>query len=296
LELTPVMFEGEAILAPGDLGAFVQSLEVKKGVDGFLREWLPRHGQALFEIRNERVSGPYGAEINRRVRCLKQLKDQTWLPLAVSFLADHGKDHERVRAFFRGVDLIAFCALLSAVRCEAREARWKKALAARGDERKLFNAESGALTLRESEKRALIQRLGGSFKRDKSKESEKRKLILIRINACMPGGESLTRDMDLTVEHILPVKGGDDWAEAFEDRRREEYAHLIGNWTLVTLNQNQRCGAKGFAAKKKIFFEEGSPVHAVTRTLERVQEWTCDTIERRREDFQRTLFHDWGLT
>ena len=102
-------------------------------------------------------------------------------------------------------------------------------------------------------------------------------------------------DMDLTVEHILPVKGGDEWTGAFEDRGREEYAHLIGNWTLVTLNQNQRCGAKGFAAKKKIFFEEGSPVHAVTRTLERVQEWTCDTIERRREDFQRALFHDWGL-
>lgn len=295
LDITPTMFGGEAILAPGDLAAFVQTLYARQSVETFLTDWLPRHGQALFEIRNECVGGPHGPEINRRIRCLKQLKEQTWLPVAVAFLANHGKDVEKTRRFFQGVDLIAFCALLSAVRRENRDLRWRRALAADGDERKLFSPADGALTLRDGELRTLIQRLGAPFKRDHSAESDKRKVILIRINASLPGGEPLTRDLDLTVEHILPVKGGPAWNEKFTPAERAEYAHLIGNWTLVSLRQNQICANKGYDEKKVIFFREDWPVWAVTRTLEREQEWTPFTIDHRRAEFQAALFRDWGL-
>lgn len=294
LDLTPTIFGGE-LLAPGDLGAFVQTLYARQSVEVFLRDWLPRHGQALFEIRNECVGGPHAYEINRRIKCLKQLKDQTWLPVAVSFLANHGRDHDKTRLFFRGLDLIAFCVLLSAVRSEAREARWKRAILADGDPKKLFDEEHGCLTLRPAERAALVARLGQPFRRDKAKESEKRKLILIRINACLPGGDAVSRDADISVEHILPVKGGPDWNDKFTEKERDAYAHLIGNWTLVTADQNRRCGNKGFAHKRKIFFEEGAPMRAVTRTLERVQEWDADAIDARLDEFRIALFLDWGL-
>ncbi|MGE3142193.1 MAG: DUF262 domain-containing protein [Hyphomonadaceae bacterium] len=294
LELTPQMFAGETILAPGDLGAFVQSLHQHVGVEKFLRDWLPRHGQALFEIKNECVGGAHGGEINRRIGSLKLLRDQSWLPLAVSFLANHADDDEKTRQFFRGLDLIAFSVLLTAVRPETLPRRWKRARAAQGDEKKLFSPTDGALTLRDAERRALIERLGKPFKRDQKKDADKRRILLMRINACLEDGEALTREHDLTVEHILPVKGGPAWEAAFAEDLLD-CAHLIGNWTLITFDQNQRCGAAGFAAKKTIFFEPQSPTWAVTRTLADVDEWNPVKIQQRREKFVGALFKDWGL-
>jgi len=295
LELTPSIFQREEFLAPGDLGAFTEALAERAAVEEFLGDWLPRHGKALIDIRGEDVGGPFAHEINRRIRCMKLLIDQTWLPLAVSFLADYGEDHEKTRAFFRGVDLIAFATMFTAVRVDVRESRWKRALQAGGDPKKLFDEEHGALTLRKTERERLVERIGAPYKGEKAKEAEKRKLILIRINACLPGGEALTRSMDLTVEHILPVKGGPDWDGKFTPERRAVYAHLIGNWTLVSHSQNQRCGNRGFAHKHKIYMEQGSPNFAVTRMLDRVQDWNDREIESRLIDMQAALFRDWGL-
>jgi hypothetical protein len=300
LKIVPIMFSGDPILAPGDLNAFVQYLYSQSSIESFLRDWLPRHGKALLDVRRESVGGPHGAEINRRLRCLKQLKDENWQPLAVSFLANHHREHDKVRRFFRGVDLIAFGALLGAVRPESREARWKRALAAKGDEAKLYHPKTGPLCLHEfdaetSERDRFIERLGATFKRDHKRDAEKRRLLLIRINACLPGGEALVRESGLTVEHILPVKGGGAWNSSFNDAQRAVYPHLIGNWTLVRREQNQMCGAKSFDEKKKIFFMQGYPVYAITRLLERVTEWTPSAIEARRQAFQTALFQDWGI-
>ncbi|MGE0046995.1 MAG: DUF262 domain-containing protein [Hyphomonadaceae bacterium] len=295
LQLTPMMFANEPIRAPGDLGSFVQTLSERAEINAFLTEWLPQHGQALFDIRNEVVGGPYGAEINRRIKCLKQLKEQAWLPIAVAFYARHGRDHEKTRRFFQGLDLIAFGGLLSAVRREEREKNWVRALKADGDEKKLFG-QGGALVLTEKQRDELTKRLGAPFKRDHSAEADKRRLLLIRINACLPGGEVLSRETDdLTVEHILPVGGGPSWTHITEEERKE-YAHLMGNWTLVARRQNQLCGNKGFDVKKPIFFNQAFPCWAVTRTLERVSDWGAFEIESRRADFQAALFRDWGLT
>ncbi|NWG54631.1 MAG: DUF262 domain-containing protein [Hydrogenophilaceae bacterium] len=296
LELTPAIFHGNHdLLAPGDLGAFTQSLEDREAVESFLTDWLPRHGQALIDIREEAVSGPYAFEINRRIHCLKLLIEQTWLPMAVSFLANHGKDHEKTRAFFRGVDLIAYATMFAAVLPHSRDARWKRVIEADGDPKKLFDEHNGVFALTPQERDRLAQRLGAPFKGDRSAEAEKRKLILIRINACLPGGEVLIRGMDLTVEHILPAKGGPDWNDKFTPEERSVYAHLIGNWTLIPLAQNQRCGNRGFAHKRKIYYEEGAPVYAVTRMFERVQEWTKLAIDARTSEMQAALYRDWGL-
>jgi hypothetical protein len=300
LKIVPIMFSGDPILAPGDLNAFVQYLFGHSSVELFLRDWLPRHGKALLDVQRESVGGPHGAEINRRLRCLKQLKDQNWLPLAVSFLASHHREHDKVRRFFRGVDLIAFGALLGAVRPESREARWKRALAAKGDEAKLYHPKTGPLCLHEfdaetSERDRFIERLGATFKRDHKRDAEKRALLLIRINACLPGGEALVREPGLTVEHILPVRGAGAWDSYFTEEQRAVYPHLIGNWTLIRREQNQMCGAKSFDEKKTIFFMQGYPVYAITRMLERVTEWNPREIESRRQTFQSALFQDWGI-
>ncbi|MBI1187352.1 MAG: DUF262 domain-containing protein [Alphaproteobacteria bacterium] len=296
LEITPTIFQGNhELLAPGDLGAFTQSLEERDAVELFLTDWLSRHGQALIDILGESVKGPHAYEINRRIRCLKMLIEQTWLPMAVSFMANHGHEHDKARAFFRGVDLIAFATMFTAVRVDQREKRWKDAITADGDAKALFDDKTGVFSLTPGERQRLGERIGAPFKGERAREAEKRKLILMRINACLPGGETFARGADLTVEHILPVKGGPEWDELYTPEERAVYAHLVGNWTLISHAQNQRCGNRGFAFKRRIYFEEGSPVYAVTRMIERVQDWPRREIDRRTGDVQAVLFRDWGL-
>jgi hypothetical protein len=294
------MFMGDPIRAPGDLAAFAQHLFERSSVEEFLRDWLPRHGAALEAVEDATVTGPHAAEINRRINCLQQLKDQNWKPLVVSFLARHGEDPDKLRRFFRGVDLIAFGTLLGALRPEAREIRWRRAWEAQGDETKLFTAKDAPLALhaydkKQSERDKFIERLGSTFKRDHKKDSEKRCLLLIRINACLPGGEVLTRGPEVTVEHILPTKGGAAWNGAFTRDELSIYPHLIGNWTLIHRDQNQLCGAESFAKKKKVYFSKEYPTYAITRMLEDVGEWTPREINVRGDRFQAALFADWGI-
>jgi hypothetical protein len=301
LKLVPIMITGERLRAPGDLAAFAQALSKRTSVENFLRDWLPRHGEALIAIRNGLQGGAHAVEINRRIACLKQLKDQNWLPVAVSFLAEHAGEHERLIRFFRGVDLIAFGTLLGALRPEAREKRWKRALAAKGEEGKLYHPKTGPLCLHEfddrmSERERFLQRLGEPFKRDHKKDAEKRALLLIRINACLGGGDVLEREPgELTVEHILPSRGGGEGWLGFTPEQRAIYPHLIGNWTLITRKQNELCGAKPYAAKKDIYFRPEFPLHAITEMLADADEWGPREIDLRGQFFQRMLFQDWGI-
>ncbi|MBL8548881.1 MAG: DUF262 domain-containing protein [Hyphomonadaceae bacterium] len=300
LLMAPLMFSGTPIRAPGDLMAFAQHLFAHSSVQSFLTEWLPAHGAALIAVLREEITGPHAEEINRRIACLKLLKDQTWRPLVVSFLANHGHEAAKLKRFVRGVDLIAFGALLGSVRPEARELRWTRALAAGGDEAKLFNSKDGPLALNDnvkgmSERDRFVERLGATFKREHKRDSEKRCLLLIRINACLPGGEVLKRLQGLTVEHILPAKGGAAWSGAFTASELQFYPHVLGNWTLVQHEQNVAAGAKAFAEKKAVYLDKQYPIHAITRLLEGTSEWTPREINLRTQQFQKALFDDWGI-
>jgi hypothetical protein len=113
----------------------------------------------------------------------------------------------------------------------------------------------------------------------------------------MPNGSILQMTSDATVEHILPKAGGAAWEMLFPDKAmRAEAANLLGNLTLLTEAQNTACGAKGYADKRKIFFNTpNAPIHALTRDLVGIEDWTMRAIEERHERLVRILCEDWGL-
>ncbi len=296
LEMAPTLMSGEPILAAGDLSVFLDDIETRVGLDKFLTDWLPRHGRALSAIHNLTAGGPHAGEINRRLHCLSQLKETNWLPLAVAALVRFDERDERRRLFFQRLDLMAFSCVLGPVRPEVRDKRWKQALADLGDERKLFDPANGHMSLRDGEVRALIERLGKPFAKDGSQGADLRKLIMIWINACLAPDELLSRDdADLSLEHVLPVKGGPAWEKLYTPADRKIYAQLMGNWTLASKAQNKSCGVKLYDEKKPILLDPTYPTYAVTRTLRDYKSWTKLDIELRREKFQIALFKDWGL-
>jgi hypothetical protein len=292
LGMMPFLLAGERMLSPGDLAAFRAAVERTGGVKKFLFDQLPRYAAAFRSILANSIDvGPASAEVNRRVRIMKQVRDLDWMPAAIAFLAEHAGESERARKFFRALDRFTFACELSVVDNRAQQSRYGRAVKNVGDDRVLYGPK-GALELTEKEQMAFFATLNRSRKRDRQ-----RRLLMMRLEAALPNGNMLQMTDDVTVEHVLPRAGGTYWNERFIDKvRRNEAAHLLGNLVLVTHAQNTLADTKPYLDKRKIFFNTpGAPIHQVTRDIHSIEDWTLNAIEERHERLVRILCEDWGL-
>lgn len=289
LELTPFLLTGERMISPNDLGAFRNAVNKAGGVEKFLFEQLPGYARALRTIFTGSVDvGPASADVNRRIKLMKQVEQWDWAPAAIAFLSGHAHEHESAAIFFRALDCFTFACELGVIDNRAYERRYADAAKYCGDDRALK-----ALGLTEVEFRKLIATLARSRKRDRQ-----RRLLLIRMEAAMPNGQVLQMTDDVTVEHILPRGAGSAWWNArFPDPKlREELANLLGNLILITQAQNTEADIKSYPEKRKIYFHgPGAPIHQLTRDIEQIEEWTLSAIEERHEKLVSILCHDWGL-
>jgi hypothetical protein len=292
LEMMPFLLTGEQILSPGDLAAFRTAVDRAGGVRTFLFEQLPRYAHALRAIFAGSVDvGAASAEVNRRIKMMKQVEEWDWAPAAIAFLAEHSGEPERARKFFQALDRFTFACELSVIDNRVQESRYARAVKYCGDDKALYGPK-GALELTENEYMKFLATLNKSRKRDRQ-----RRLLLIRLEAAMPGGHLLQMTDDVTVEHILPKAGGAWWNDRFPDAAmRTEASNLLGNLILVTFAQNTAAAAKPYHDKRKVFFNTpGAQIFALTRDIVGVEEWTMQAIERRHENLVRILCEDWGL-
>ncbi|HYD86331.1 MAG TPA: DUF262 domain-containing HNH endonuclease family protein [Vitreimonas sp.] len=291
LYMMPFLLTGEAIRSPGDLASFRTAIDNAGGVYNFLFEQLPRYALALRSIFAGSINvGPASVEVNRRVALMKQVEKWDWAPAAIAFLAEHSHEPERARKFFQALDRFTFACELAVIDNRVREKRYALAVKKCGDDRALYT--EGGLLLSEAENDKFIFNLNRSRPRDRQ-----RRLLMMRLEAAMPGGHLLTMTDDVTVEHVLPKSGGGWWNEHFPDKKlREELTNLLGNLVLITYEQNKDADTKPYPKKREIFFERpNAPVHAVTEDIHQIPDWTFQAIEMRHERLVRILCEDWGL-
>ncbi len=287
----PFLLTGEDLISPGDLGAFRAQVEAVGGVRNFLFDQLPRYGRVQRHILKCTVdAGPATAEVNRRLKMLQQLDVWNWCPAALAHLAGHRGSHEKTRRFFQALDRFAFACELSVIESKVRIKRFAQAVRMASDEKAYL--PGGPLDLSDSERLHFLERLNRSSRRDRQ-----RRLIMLRVEAAMPGGNVLALTDDVSVEHVLPRAGGPWWNDRFPNKAmREDLANYLGNLVLITPEQNEEADVKPFPQKKEIFFRAGPPVHAVTKHIRQVNEWTADVINARHEELVRILGNDWELT
>jgi hypothetical protein len=292
-EILPVIFTEEPLRSPGDLNALRAAILQRTTPQEFLRERLPRYGSALVELRALAVkAGPYTQEVNRRVKGLFQLPETLWLAPAVAYLASHRGDAKRIQKFFQALDGLAYASFLKAIRSDRRETRFARVIRHCNDDQQLF-APGVALSLTEVEQRDLVDKINGSFMKD----SGRRRVIALRINAALAGGEQLSLEDDASVEHVLPLNPCKEWKDSFTNAQlRKELARLFGNFVLIGAEKNRRAGNLPYDKKHAIYFEDdGAKILAITREIEAVTEWTPNLIRQRHERLTATLFRDWGL-
>lgn len=294
LYMMPFLLTGEPLLSPGDLASFRTAVERAGGVRVFLFEQLPRYAHALRAIFAGSIDvGPASEEVNRRVALMKQVEQWDWAPCAIAFLAEHASDPERARRFFQALDRLTFACELAVVENRDREARYANIIKFISDDKILHNGEGKqrALLLTETEQMKFFATLNRSRKRDRQ-----RRLLLMRLEAAMPGGRIVLMTDDATVEHVLPKNGGPWWNERFPDPAlRTELANLLGNLTLLTYDQNAGADNKPYPKKRALYFDTTAPIYALTKDLAPIEEWTLQAIEERHERLVRILSEDWGL-
>ncbi len=292
LYMMPSLLTGETVRSPDDLDQFLGAIKRAGGVQIFLFEKLPRYADALRAIFSDSIdAGKASVDVNRRVHMMKQVQDWDWAPTLIAFLAEHGGDHRRVQPFVQALDRLVFGAELAAVDGRQLGSRYKRIMQAMGDDRKLYGPQ-GVFELTSYEHGRFIETLNRARKRDRS-----RRLLMMRIEAAMPNGHRLSMTDDVTVEHVLPKAGSTWWNQLFPDQKlRTEASNLLGNLTLVTHDQNKRADNKSYAEKREVIFNTpGAPVHALTKDMEPVAEWTLAAIEDRQERLIRILCEDLGL-
>ena len=294
LYMMPFLLTGEPLLSPGDLASFRTAVDRAGGVRAFLFEQLPRYAHALRAIFAGSIDvGPASAEVNRRVALMKEVQEWDWAPCAIAFLAEHASEHERARRFFQALDRFTFACELSVVENRDREARYANIIKYVSDDKVLYGGEGKqrALLLTESEQMKFFHTLNRSRKRDRQ-----RRLLLMRLEAAMPGGRLVRMTDDATVEHVLPKNGGPWWNERFPDPAlRNELANLLGNLTLFTYDQNAEADAKPYPEKRKIYFDTNAPILGLTKDIAPIEDWSLHAIEERHERLVRILSEDWGL-
>jgi hypothetical protein len=295
LYMMPFLLTGEPLLSPGDLASFRTAVERAGGVRAFLFEQLPRYAHALRAIFAGSVDvGPASAEVNRRIALMKEVQEWDWAPCAIAFLAEHAAEPERARRFFQALDRFTFACELSVVENRDREARYANIIKYVSDD-KILHAGEGkqrALLLTEAEQMKFFHTLNRSRKRDRQ-----RRLLLMRLEAAMPGGSIVRMTDDATVEHVLPKNGGPWWNERFPDPAlRGELANLLGNLTLITYDQNAEADVKPYPDKRKVYFDtKNAPIRALTKDVAPISDWSLQAIEERHERLVRILAEDWGL-
>jgi hypothetical protein len=276
------------------IDGLVHAIKSRMSIASFIQDRLPSYVDAYDKvIHGLGARSGLPREALDRMTFLRSVHHEGWRAPCLRLLDEFNGDIEQATRFLLGLERLAYFLQYGVRDREYRAKRYRQVLDAMDQPGKVLAAAS-PLQLRRDESRDLVERLRGRFPNHKQ-----RLALLRRINAATPGGEVLEPDSDSTVEHIFPRTPGkesqwleDAWAKA---KDREELTECIGNFTLLTVAENQEADRKLFPDKIEIFFRNGAPSHAMSADLRGLKTWTPDLARERRERLVRYMIESWDL-
>lgn len=300
LDMLPLLVSREATRTPGDLTEWREQTFRNAKPEAVLITMLPLYANLMIELESGEIEAECAnaaeeralEETNALLKGLLHLHDTYWLPAAMNIVHTQRQNPMFLLRYFQGLDRLSYAFFLGAIRKDDRRdraARFARVVAAGADETRL----AVAFELQDEEPAALAKRVREPFAR----ETWKRRTMAMRINALLPRGRNFLRSEDVTVEHVLPTSFNAAWEGAGWPRAVAKYcSETIGNFVLVTVEQNTKAGQKLLAPKKKIYFEwPDAPIHAITEDMRMVNDWSESYVRERTERFAALLLAYWKV-
>jgi hypothetical protein len=227
-------------------------------------------------------------DIKRVMKCLLLYREKHWMAPAIDYLANHPTDTPETLAFMQGLDRLCLLRAAGSLPESRLNARYSRVLAARGDIEAL--SAPGMFGLTETEHNSLIKKINEPI----PVNEHWRRILVLRCNAALEEGEVLVdAGQDATIEHIKPLSDSTYWQKKFPDvKRRSEFTHILGNFAIVSLTQNNAAANLSFEEKKAIYFEPRRPVRAITRMLKSIPDWNELAVMRRHDELSYRLCQD----
>jgi hypothetical protein len=276
--------------------AGVKTVAEEQGGPAAFIENLLRPAAAVFDdIRTARHSGAaQSSGIAASLRYLGWLKGGDWIPPAMLWWLERGKDATELAWFFSDLDRLSYGLRLIGVSTKRRASRLGVVMQAIRQGQDLRSAGS-PLRLTREEQGTIHYNLRDLYQRS----APMAKLVLMRINDQMAGGPQNLSIEDLSVEHLLPRKPGTNsrWRTWFPDpTERGRCTESLGNLVLTTKAQNDKAGNLDFARKKDVLFRMGSVLPLPINDYVRKQaEWRVEQILEREAELLRRLDQLWQI-
>ena len=115
--------------------------------------------------------------------------------------------------------------------------------------------------------------------------------VLIKIENQITGGDRSIFENE-SVEHILPQKPSDVWADFGQARTIEQNIYKLGNLTLLEKTKNREIGNISFA-DKKLCFEKSN--YKITKDIVQEENWDQNAVIKRQKAFARIAQTIWRI-
>jgi Protein of unknown function DUF262/Protein of unknown function (DUF1524) len=265
------------------------------GSAAFIERILQPAAAAFDDIRHARHTGsPHSRAIVTSLRYLGWLRGGDWVPPAMLWWLEKGRDAAELAWFLGALDRLAYGLRLLGIGTRRRANRfWAVVQAIRQGED--LKSVDGPLNLTRAELRTIHHNLRDLHARS----APMAKLVLLRLNDHAAGSPQNLAMEDLTVEHLLPRKPGANsvWRTLFpEAAERDQCTESLGNLVLMTRAQNDRAGNLDFARKKEVLFKAGTtqplPINDYVR---RQTDWRATQILDREAEVLHRLDQLWAI-
>ena len=255
------------------------------GAHAFIERVLQPATRIADDIVNARHTGSsHSTAIVQYLRYLGWHSFSDWIPPAMLWWLEKGRDPAGLRTFLAKLDRLAFGVRLLGIGASKRVHRFAAVVSSirRGHD---LDAPDGPLAFSRQEVRTMQYNLRNVHGLNASTA----KHLLMRLTDARSGRpESALLPNKMTVEHVLPKKlgTGSPWRTWFTDpTEREQCTDCLGNLVLVTKDQNDRASNLGLARKLDVYFNSpGEPIPAINTDLRGRTEWSARDIRRREAD------------
>lgn len=257
----------------------------------FLDEHLPRYVEAYrIVLKGDPDFGPLSEAVKAPLDHVRLIDHGLWRVPAVAYLYHNPTDGEQALKFFKLFERFVFVMMLHVTDRNPRQKRYSKLTQAIISGKSLFDGGS-PLFFSKDDQRKLRDRLTGRFG-----NFAQRRAMALRLNAALENGEAIRPEDDATVEHVLPRTVPDEsfWNTVWPRRQlQRELCETIGNFVIVPQHVNRAADRLDFREKKKIFFESGGRIFALTEDLKGRQSWTAEDVRARTEQLVDIMMSAW---
>ena len=118
------------------------------------------------------------------------------------------------------------------------------------------------------------------------------KYILSKLEVQYGGIEPILTGKNLTIEHILPERPNDDWAEQFQNVDAQDYIYRLGNFTLLESSKNRDADRKPFEEKQEIYATSN---YKLSKEQTDFEKWNVASISDRQKDMANKASSVWRI-